>query len=79
MHKKQLDNGLYISVGAQNLNLTPKKSLEKKKANSVFISEFVFFICGGVGMFAFAHLLHYLQPLLYRLWSVFRCLYLRED
>ena len=33
--------------GTQNLNLTPKKSLEKKKANSVFISEFVFFICGG--------------------------------
>ena len=27
--------------------LTPKKSLEKKKANSVFVSEFVFFICGG--------------------------------
>ncbi len=27
--------------------MTPKKSLEKKKANSVFISEFVFFICGG--------------------------------
>lgn len=26
-----------------------------------------FFICGGVGMFAFAHLLHYLQPLSYRL------------
>ena len=27
--------------------LAPKKSLEKKKANSVFVSEFVFFICGG--------------------------------
>ena len=47
MHKKQLDNGLYISVGAQNLNLTPKKSREKKNTNSVLLSEFVFFICGG--------------------------------
>ena len=33
--------------GTQNLNLTPKKSREKKKTNSVFVSEFVFFICGG--------------------------------
>lgn len=31
----------------QNLNLMPKKSREKKKTNSVFVSEFVFFICGG--------------------------------
>lgn len=34
--------------GTQNLNLTPKKSREKKKTNSVFVSEFVFFICGGL-------------------------------
>lgn len=31
----------------QNLNLTPKKSLEKKNTNSKLPSEFVFFICGG--------------------------------
>ena len=31
----------------QNLNLTPKKSLEKKNTNSESLSEFVFFICGG--------------------------------
>lgn len=31
----------------QNLNLTPKKSREKKNTNSESLSEFVFFICGG--------------------------------
>lgn len=36
--------------------LTPKKSLEKKKANSVFVSEFVFFICGGVSPLISEHI-----------------------
>lgn len=34
-------------MAKSKLKPNAKKSLEKKKANSVFISEFVFFSCGG--------------------------------